>query len=79
MKKTIKYIDSQLIDEQTDEVAKPQLVEATGFVIAENDEYITLARELIGEEYRGQVSIPKVSFSTPKPNTKGEEWVKLRI
>ena len=62
-KKTIKYIDSQLINEQTEEIAKPQLIVATGFVIAETNDYITLAREVIDKEYRGQVSIPKIAIA----------------
>ena len=61
-RKIIKYIDSNLIDEQTFEVAKPLVVTATGFVVEETDDFITLARELIGDDYRGQVAIPKVAI-----------------
>jgi hypothetical protein len=61
-RKVIKYIDSSLINDQTDEVAKPQIIIACGFVVAETDEYITLSREIIDEEFRGQVAIPKVAI-----------------
>lgn len=60
--KTIKYIDSNLIDSQTDEIAEPVVINATGYVIKETDEYIVLARELIEDNYRGQVAIPKVAI-----------------
>lgn len=62
MKRTITYIDSALIDDQTDEIAKPCKIKATGFLIKETEDYIVLARELVDEEYRGQVAIPKRSI-----------------
>lgn len=58
----VKYIDSNMINEQTDIIAKPQIIEAVGFLVEETKEYITLAREKIGEEWRGQISIPKVAI-----------------
>ena len=60
--KIVEYIDSHLIDEQTSEIVQPVKITAIGFVVEETDEYITLAREVIGDEYRGQVSIPKISI-----------------
>jgi len=57
----VTYIDSCTIDTQTSEVAKPMTIEATGFKVRETDEYITIAREKIGDEWRGQLSIPKVA------------------
>ena len=60
--KKVKYIDSNLINDQTDFIAKPEIITAVGFVVEETDEYITIARELVGNEYRGQLSIPKVAI-----------------
>lgn len=61
-KRTVTYIDSALIEVQTSEIAMPKKIIATGFLIKETSEYITLAREIVGDEYRGQISIPKVSI-----------------
>ncbi len=60
--KKIKYIDSNLINDQTDFIAKPEIITSIGFVIKETDDYITITREIVGEEYRGQLSIPKVAI-----------------
>lgn len=60
--KTIKYIDSNMIHEQTDEIAKPVVNIAVGFVIEETKDHITLAAELVEKEYRRQLSIPKVAI-----------------
>lgn len=63
----VEYIDSSIINEQTDEVARPETIKAVGYLIKEAEEYITLSRELVGSEYRGQVSIPKVAIISRKP------------
>ena len=61
--KQINYIDSTLINEQTEERARPTIFYAVGFVIEETDEYITLAREYSRDnQLRGQISIPKVAI-----------------
>lgn len=61
--KRLKYIDSSLNAEQTDMISKPVTIEIVGFVVEETKEHITLAMEIIdGEDYRGQVSIPKVAI-----------------
>lgn len=64
--KIVKYIDSNIINEQTNEIVKPVIITAVGFVIEETDNYITIAREIIDNEYRGQVSIPKVAITIEK-------------
>jgi hypothetical protein len=69
----IEYIDSNMTHEQTSEIVKPEPITTVGFVIDEKDEYITLAAELIGGEYRRQVSIPKVAVL--KTKSKGEYLV----
>lgn len=57
--KRVKYTDSNLIEEQTEVIAEPVDIEACGFLVKETDSMITLARECIGDEFRGQISIPK--------------------
>lgn len=64
MKKVyVKYVDSNRIDDQTDEIAHIVVIEAIGFVLWENLERLTIAREIMdtkyGKEYRGQIAIPK--------------------
>lgn len=58
------YLDSTVTAEQTYQIAKPTEVTSVGFVIAEDDDLVTLAGELIGaySEYRAQASIPKVAI-----------------
>lgn len=58
----ISYIDSSVIHGQTEEIATPLVLTTVGFVIKETDEYITLAAELVGDEYRRQISIPKIAI-----------------
>jgi len=54
------YTDTTALDTQTNEVISPSLVNVCGFVIEENEDYITLAMEVTEDgDYRGQVSIPK--------------------
>jgi hypothetical protein len=60
--KQVTYIDSNLINEQTSEIAKPVEIKAVGYLVSETDIYITLAREIVESEYRGQISIPKISI-----------------
>lgn len=61
----ITYVDSSIMSDQTHQIAKPTTVVSVGFVIAEDDDSVTLAGELIGayEEYRAQVAIPKVAIT----------------
>lgn len=61
--KKIKYLDSNIIEEQTSEVAIPVKITAIGFIVKETENYITLAREQVGDEWRGQISIPKKSIT----------------
>lgn len=58
------YLDSMVTAEQTYQVAKPTEVTSVGFVIAEDDDSLTLAGELIGaySEYRAQAAIPKCAI-----------------
>ncbi len=64
--KIIEYIDSNCIDDQADEIVQPVEITAIGFVIEETEDHITLAREIIGDEYRGQIAIPKVAIVKKK-------------
>ena len=58
----ITYTDSALDSGQTDIIVKPFLMVAVGFVIYEDAECVVLAQELVNEEFRGQLAIPKVSI-----------------
>lgn len=63
MKKiVVNYVDSNMIHEQTDEIIEPEICRTIGYLIKEDDDYITLAAELIGKEYRRQISIPRVAI-----------------
>lgn len=59
--KQVTYIDSAIDSGQTDEIQKPIANVAVGFVIYEDRDCIVLAQEIIGKDYRGQLSIPKVA------------------
>ena len=62
----ITYMDSAIIESQTDEICEPTEIVATGFIVKETNDYLTIARELVGKEYRGQLSIPKVAIIRKK-------------
>ena len=57
----ITWIDSHLEVYQVsaDELPTPEIIESVGYVAAETGDYVTLARERIGTDWRGVVSIPK--------------------
>lgn len=54
----ITYKDSNIMNDQSSEVVKPANIIAVGFVLEHKSTHITLARELVDDEYRGQISIP---------------------
>lgn len=60
--KRINYTDSVTLNEQTDEIAEVEEIIAVGFIVSDTKDSITIARELIGREYRGQLAIPKRSI-----------------
>lgn len=55
----IDWVDSNIAESQTYEIVEPVLIRTVGYCIHDSIEYITLARDLIDGEYRGQISIPK--------------------
>jgi len=57
--RVIDWVDSNIIETQTYDIAKPTLIRTIGFVVADEIDYITVARDLIDDEFRGQISIPK--------------------
>lgn len=60
--KTVRWIDSSLQNWQVDsrEFPKPSTIISIGFIVDETDEYITLARDDMGDgDYRGLCCIPK--------------------
>lgn len=58
----VEYIDSNIMNDQSSEIVEPTVIKAVGFVLKHDPNFITLARELIDDEYRGQVSIPADSL-----------------
>lgn len=55
----IHWVDSNIMHDQTSEVIKPATIQTVGYLIQEKGEYVTVARDLIDEEWRGQISIPR--------------------
>lgn len=53
------YVDSAIEDAQTGTLCRPMESDACGFLIRDEPGYVTLSREIMGEEYRGQLSIPR--------------------
>lgn len=58
--KSVTWIDSSIIEQQTDEVAKPCKIVTVGHFVHESEDYIVIARDKVGSEWRGQIAIPKV-------------------
>lgn len=56
---TILWRDSTIINEQTNEVPEVTILETVGHLIEESGDRVTIARDKIGLEYRGVISIPK--------------------
>lgn len=57
----VQWIDSHLEVYQVPagDLPTPALIWSVGYIAAETADYLTLAREQIGKEWRGVVSIPK--------------------
>jgi hypothetical protein len=63
--KNIRWIDSTLQDGQVDHryFPKPSIITTVGFVVDETDEYITFARDDMGDgDFRGLCCIPKLAI-----------------
>lgn len=58
----IEYLDSNMIHIQTDEVAQPEIMKTIGYLVQETGEYITLSAEIVGNDWRRQISIPKCAI-----------------
>jgi hypothetical protein len=41
------------------ELPKPSRVDSVGYVVEENKDYVTLAREIMGRDWRGLICIPQ--------------------
>jgi hypothetical protein len=60
----VRWIDSSLQNGQVDkdDFPRPVVITSVGFVVAETDEYVTIARDDMGDgDYRGLCSIPKIA------------------
>jgi len=55
----IKWRDSNICNDQTDISPEVAIIESAGHFIEETGDRITIARDKIGTEYRGIISIPK--------------------
>lgn len=44
---------------QTDEILTPSEIESVGFLLEENEDHVTICRDIVDGEYRGQLSIPR--------------------
>lgn len=61
----VRWIDSSLQNGQVDnkDFPKPIVIVTVGFVVDETDEYITFARDDMGDgDYRGLCCIPKIAL-----------------
>ncbi len=63
----IEWVDSSLQNGQvdSDDFPKPTTIMSVGFIVDETDEYITIARDDMGNgDFRGLCSIPKFAITT---------------
>lgn len=60
--KKIRWVDSNHSPHQMseDELLEPVEIISVGFLVKETKDYVVLARELIEDDYRGVIAIPKV-------------------
>lgn len=56
---TIIWIDSNITEGQTSEIVEPAIITTVGMVVKDCKEYVTIARDEIDGEWRGQISIPR--------------------
>jgi hypothetical protein len=74
--RTITWIDSSLQNGQVDKTGFPEPTRITtiGFLVEENDDYLVLARDDMGDgDYRGLIAIPAVAYlETLTPDTEDE-------
>lgn len=64
--RTVRWIDSSLQNGQVDkdDFPKPVTITSVGFIVDETEEYITLARDDMGDgDYRGLCSIPRICIT----------------
>lgn len=62
--RTVRWLDSSLQNGQVDKYnfPKPEVIVTIGFLVDETDEYVTVARDDMGNgDYRGLCCIPKIS------------------
>lgn len=59
----VRFLDSAMNHEQDDRPCRVMEMVAVGFVVAEDDDGITLSAELVqGGDYRRQLAVPKVAI-----------------
>ena len=60
----VRWTDSSLQNVQVDrdDFPRPEVIVSVGYVVEETDEYVTLARDDMGNgDYRGLLCIPKIA------------------
>lgn len=55
----VHWIDSNIMHDQTNEVVEPVTIQTVGYLIQDKVRSVTVARDLINDEWRGQISIPR--------------------
>jgi hypothetical protein len=57
----VTWVDSTLVNGQigVDDLPKPTMVDSVGYLVEETKEYITLARDVMGNDWRGVLCIPR--------------------
>ena len=55
----VTWTDSNMIHEQTDVVPEVATIETSGFLISDDDKETIIARDIINDEYRSIIAIPK--------------------
>lgn len=65
--KVIKYKDSAITSEQTDEICQVFIMTAVGFVISDSVDQIVIAQELMSNgHFRAQLAIPREAIVSIK-------------
>lgn len=59
----VRWIDSPIVNEQSDDLPKPTVIESVGWLVEETDDYVVIVRDhhtnSDGYRYRGACAIPR--------------------
>jgi len=67
----VTWVDSSIMEGQIGraDLPTPTEIYSVGFIVDETDDYVTLARERMDDDYRGLVSIPTVAVRSQRTLT----------